>query len=197
MSALSAIEAPALGGSDAINAASTDIRGRMPRLVVVTPTAARIPAGRPVRAGGVAKPRSCSIAPRMRTSAASGPRAAAAGVRGTVLTRRPARTSPAPVRLTRRGRAVVACLLVTGLTVGALLISLLASGGAQATNHGPARAGYQGMRQVVVRPGQTLWSIASAAEPSADTREVVQEIMTANALTSGGISAGQLLWVPR
>jgi LysM domain len=197
MSALSAIEAPALGGSDAINAASTDIRGRMLRLVVVTPTAARIPAGRPVRAGGGAKPRSSSIAPRMRTSAASGPRAAAAGVRGTVLTRRPARTSPAPVRLTRRGRAVVACLLVTGLTVGALLISLLASGGAQATNHGPARAGYQGMRQVVVRPGQTLWSIASAAEPSADTREVVQEIMTANALTSGGISAGQLLWVPR
>jgi LysM domain len=198
MSALSAIEAPALGGSDAIDAASTDIRGSMPRLVVVTPTAARIPAGRPVRAGGGAKPRSSSIAPRIRASAASGPGAAAPGVvQGAVLDRRPARRSPAPVRLTRRGRAVVACLLVTGLTVGALLISLLASGGAQATNHGPARAGYQGMRQVVVRPGQTLWSIASAAEPSADTREVVQEIMTANALTSGGISAGQLLWVPR
>jgi LysM repeat protein len=53
------------------------------------------------------------------------------------------------------------------------------------------------MRQVVVRQGQTLWSIASAAEPSADTRVVVQEIMTANALTSGDISTGQLLWVPR
>jgi len=86
---------------------------------------------------------------------------------------------------------------VTGLTVGALLISLLASGGAQATNNGQARAGYQGMHQIVVRPGQTLWSIASAAEPSADTRVVVQEIMTANALTSGAINAGQLLWVPR
>jgi len=86
---------------------------------------------------------------------------------------------------------------VTGLTVGALLISLLASGGAQATNNGQARAGYQGMHQIVVRPGQTLWSIASAAEPSADTRVVVQEIMTANALTSGDINAGQLLWVPR
>jgi len=86
---------------------------------------------------------------------------------------------------------------VTGLTVAALLISLLASGGAQATNHGRARAGYQGMREIVVRPGQTLWSIASAAEPSADTRMVVQEIMTANTLTSGDIRAGQLLWVPR
>jgi Tfp pilus assembly protein FimV len=87
--------------------------------------------------------------------------------------------------------------MVTGLTVSALLISLLASGGAQATNHGQQRAGYQDMREIVVRPGQTLWSIASAAEPSADTRVVVQEIMTANALTSVSISAGRLLWVPR
>jgi hypothetical protein len=198
MSALSAIEAPDLGGSDATDAASTDIRGRMPRLVVVTPPAGRVPAARPVRAGGAGKPRSSSIAPGCRASAASGPGAASpAVVRGTVLVRRPARRSHAPVRLTRRGRAVVACLLVTGLTLGALLVSLLVSGGAQATNHGQARAGYQDMRQVVVRPGQTLWSIATAAEPSADTRVVVQEIMTANAMTSGAISAGQLLWVPR
>ena len=63
------------------------------------------------------------------------------------------------------------------MTVAALLITLLASGGAQATNHGRARGGYQGMHQVVVQPGQTLWSIAAAAEPSADPRTVVQEIM--------------------
>jgi hypothetical protein len=124
-------------------------------------------------------------------------------VRGTVVARRPAGGSvlagkpEAPIRLTRRGRVVVTCLLLIGLTVCAVLISLLAPGGAQATNHGQARAGYQGMRQVVVRPGQTLWSIASAAEPSADTRDVVQEILTANGLTSADISAGQLLWVPR
>jgi hypothetical protein len=114
-----------------------------------------------------------------------------------VLERRQGRASREPIRLTRRGRVVVTSLLVAGLTVCALLISLLASGGAQATNHGQPKAGYQGMREVVVRPGQTLWSIASAAEPSADTRVVVQEIMTANALTSVDISAGQLLWVPR
>jgi Tfp pilus assembly protein FimV len=197
MSTLSAIRAPALGGSEATDAASTDIRGRTPRLVVVTP-AGRAPAGRPARAGGAGEPRSSSIAPSMRASTRSGPGVAApAVVSGTVLARRQAPKSQTPVRLTRRGRAVVASLLVTGLTVGALLISLLASGGAQATNHGLARAGYQGMRQIVVRPGQTLWSIASAAEPSADTRVVVQEIMAANALTSGDISAGQLLWVPR
>jgi Tfp pilus assembly protein FimV len=53
------------------------------------------------------------------------------------------------------------------------------------------------MHQIVVRPGQTLWSIASAAEPAADPRDVVQQIMTANAMTGTTITAGQLLWVPR
>jgi hypothetical protein len=192
MSALSAIEAPAPGGPDASHPTSTDIRDRKPRLVIVTPTAGRVPAGESVRAGGSGKPRSSSITPGGRQPAAAG-----VVVRGTVLERRQARPSREPIRLTRRGRVVVAALLVTGLTVCALLLSLLASGGAQATNHGQPRAGYQGMRQVVVRPGQTLWSIAAAAEPSADTRVVVQEIMTANALTSADISAGQLLWVPR
>jgi hypothetical protein len=197
MSALSAIEAPTPGVPDATDPTSTDISGRKPRLVIVTPTAGRVPAGESVRAGGAGKPRSSSIAPGGRQQSAARVGAARVVVRGTVVERRLARPSRAPIRLTRRGRVVVASLLVTGLTVCALLLSLLASGGAQATNHGQPRAGYQGMRQIVVRPGQTLWSIASAAEPSADTRVVVQEIMTANALTSVDISAGQLLWVPR
>jgi len=101
------------------------------------------------------------------------------------------------VRLTRRGRAVAAVLIITGVTAAVLLISLVVSGGAQATNHGQARAGYQGMREIVVRPGQTLWSIASAAEPSADPRAVVAEIMSANALAGTSITTGQLLYVPR
>jgi Tfp pilus assembly protein FimV len=88
-------------------------------------------------------------------------------------------------------------LLVTSVTIGVLLVSLLVAGRAQATNRGQARAGYQGMHQIVVRPGQTLWSIASAAEPWADTRVVVQEIITANSLNGVTIRAGQLLWVPR
>jgi hypothetical protein len=100
------------------------------------------------------------------------------------------------LRLTRRGRVVVATLVILAVTLAVLLITMLASGGAQATNHGQARAGYQGMHQVVVRPGQTLWSLAAAAEPTADPRNVVQEIMSANALGGPSISAGQLLWVP-
>jgi hypothetical protein len=144
--------------------------------------AVRAPA---VRAPGVPTPR--VRAPRLAAQTAHASRPAVPR----------ARVAAPPVRLTRRGRIVVSVLVLAVLIVAALLISLLASGGAQATNHGQARAGYQGMREVVVRPGQTLWSIAAAAEPTADTRIVVQEIMTANALTSTNISAGQLIWVPR
>jgi LysM repeat protein len=90
----------------------------------------------------------------------------------------------------------VGAFIVAGMTVALLLITMLASGGARATNHGQARAGYQGMHQVVVQSGQTLWSIATKAEPTADPRIVIGQIMAANALQGSDISAGQLLWVP-
>jgi hypothetical protein len=85
---------------------------------------------------------------------------------------------------------------VLAIAAVALAVGLAAAGGADAANHGQPRAGYQGMHEIVVRPGQTLWSIASAVEPGADPRVVVPEIMTANAMASTTISAGQLLWVP-
>jgi hypothetical protein len=110
---------------------------------------------------------------------------------------RPHVSSPPPLRLTRRGRAVVATLIVAIIAAIALVVGLTAAGGARAANQGQPSAGYQGMHEIVVRPGQTLWSIASAAEPGADPRDVVQEIMTANAMSDTTISAGQLLWVPR
>ncbi len=106
-------------------------------------------------------------------------------------------SSPPPLRLTRRGRVVVAALAVAVIAAIALAVGLAGAGGAQAANHGQPRAGYQGMHEIVVRPGQTLWSIASVAEPGSDPRDVVQQIMTANAMTGTTITAGQLLWVPR
>jgi hypothetical protein len=104
---------------------------------------------------------------------------------------------PGPIRLTRRGRAVVAALTILAATAVVLLLWLSLAGGAQASSHGQlARAGYRGMTQIVVRPGQTLWSLAAAAEPSADPRIVIQQIIDANALGGTTIRAGELLWVP-
>ena len=99
-----------------------------------------------------------------------------------------------PLRLTRRGRVVVtlaAALLVT-------VISLLAAGVAQATNDGPSpRAARQNLVQVIVRPGQSLWSVAESADPGQDTRAVIQQIIDLNSLNGDTVFAGQQLWVPR
>lgn len=101
-------------------------------------------------------------------------------------------------RLTRRGRRVVwvfATLLVMGLLTPILLV---ASGGAQAANHGASPAQVRtGLRHVVVQPGQSLWSIAVQAEPQADPRAVIQQIIQYNALGSDVVAPGESLWVPK
>ena len=98
------------------------------------------------------------------------------------------------LRLTRRGRVVAAAaaaLLVTA-------VSLLAAGTAQATNHAlPPGAARQNLVQVVVRPGQSLWSVAESADPDQDTRAVIRQIVDLNALSGDIVVAGQQLWVPR
>ena len=74
-------------------------------------------------------------------------------------------------------------ILAAVLATAAITVASMALSGAQAANHGRPGGGYAGMHQIVVQPGQTLWSIASRAEPSADPRQVIQEIMTANSMT--------------
>jgi LysM domain len=103
------------------------------------------------------------------------------------------RAAAAPLRLTRRGRVVVA--VATALLLAALSLVITAS--AQATNHPVPRAAQSGLAQVIVRPGQSLWSVAENADPDADTRVVIQQIIELNSLTGDVVFAGQRLWVPR
>ena len=92
---------------------------------------------------------------------------------------------------------MVAALALALTAAVVVLIWLAAAGGAAASDRGsPAGGAYQGLTQVVVRPGQTLWSIAAAAEPSADPRVVIQQIIEANALSGATIQTGQLLSGP-
>ncbi len=105
-----------------------------------------------------------------------------------------ATTASPPLRLTGRGRSVVAAC---GVVVATLLWFAVATA-AHASAHGaPAAAAKPALTRVVVQPGQTLWSIATAADPSADPRLVVQRIVTVNKLPSESVAAGQRLWVPR
>jgi LysM domain len=110
---------------------------------------------------------------------------------------------PAPhrstVRLTRRGRLVVTVMLTAvSLSLVVLAWMAVAARAAQASDGGQSPgAVYQNLTSVVVHPGQTLWSIASQAEPTADPRVVMQQIVELNALRGTNVVPGQRLWVPR
>lgn len=169
----------------AIEVAEFDEVGDQPAAPLRLVTAAGEAARRPDPAGlaGVSRPVS---APAQRAR-----RAPIAALSSPVP-----RPAAAPLRLTRRGRIVVV-LLAAALATVAITAASMAFSDAQAANHGRPGGGYAGMHRIVVRPGQTLWSVAVQAEPSADPRQVIQEIMTANSMTGSTVQAGQLLWVPK
>jgi hypothetical protein len=135
--------------------------------------------------------------------AAAGGGAWAAAPEGGMAVRMPGRVPQRPaqrggIRLTRRGRVVVATLLTMAALLVMALVWLMAAASAQATGSGPPPSSvYRNLTSVVVHPGQTLWSIASQAQPSADPRIVMQEIVDLNALHGTSLMPGQRLWVPR
>ena len=136
-----------------------------------------------------AVPPGAAAAGRVRASAGPARHDAARG-------QRPAGV-PAPVRLTRRGRFVVGLLAGLAIASAVALIWLAITGQAQAASKAaPVPAGGHSMLRVVVRPGQTLWSIAEKADPAADPRIVIQQIIDDNALTGTSVNAGQVLWIP-
>jgi LysM domain len=111
-----------------------------------------------------------------------------------------ARAAPrsAPVRLTRRGRIVVGLVAVIAVGSVAALVWLAVAGRAQAASQvGSEGAAAHTMLRVVVRPGDTMWGIAIRADPAADPRAVIQQIIDDNGLKGTAIMAGQVLWVPR
>jgi hypothetical protein len=97
------------------------------------------------------------------------------------------------IRLTRRGRIVVAALAV----VAACGLIVAGASAAQASSPAAAHAATGSGQRIIVQPGSTLWSIAENADPHADARTVVQEMLQANRLKTADITAGQRLWVPR
>jgi nucleoid-associated protein YgaU len=96
---------------------------------------------------------------------------------------------PAPLRLTRRGRRLVAVL---SLAVG------LAVAGGVATVLDGLDSGLQlaGQSSVVVEPGDTLWSIAREVAPQEDTRAVVDALSEVNGLGDTVLIPGQVLQLP-
>jgi LysM domain len=91
-----------------------------------------------------------------------------------------------PVHLTRRGRLVFFLVL---LALTASVATLIASTVDAAPPARPPRA-------IVVHPGDTLWSIATAVHPYGSPTQTMVEIERLNHMTDGAVFVGQQLWVP-
>lgn len=100
----------------------------------------------------------------------------------------PVPASEGPLRLTRRGRVVLVVLALG-------LVALVVLWGGRAFASGPGEP-----REVTVhavQAGETLWQHAAAlAGGDRDVRDVVDELMALNGLSSASLEVGQQLLLP-
>ncbi|UJP38748.1 LysM peptidoglycan-binding domain-containing protein [Cellulomonas palmilytica] len=98
------------------------------------------------------------------------------------------RSGDVPLRLTRRGRAVVAALALAVSGVAFVLGSHAAAG---------ADTGMT-VERYVVRSGDTLWDIAAASRAEGESvQHQVRELVRLNGMSGTHVDAGQELVVPR
>ncbi len=96
---------------------------------------------------------------------------------------------PQVLRLTRRGR--VAVLLAALLTVAVLVVALGSSTIAAGDAGDPVPT-----QTVTVQPGDTLWKLATDANPNGDLRQTVDDIMRLNSLPTAHLPMGSEVAVP-
>ena len=94
---------------------------------------------------------------------------------------------PTPIRLTKRGRRLLAVLVLLPI---AAFLWLNSSHSVAAADQGPVS------RTVIVEQGQTLWDVAVANYPTADPRERVYFLKKINHLADSTLYPGQAIVVP-
>lgn len=110
----------------------------------------------------------------------------------TTLTLTPAPAATTRLRITARGRRVLAAVIALPIAAG---IAAAALSGGSATASAEAASGVS-FETVTVLPGDTLWSIATAVAPEADPRDVIDAIRRLNLLQTSALSVGQELALP-
>ena len=98
-----------------------------------------------------------------------------------------------PIKLTRRGRLVLSTVSF-GIMLAISVFSLfgIATSSAKASNETSNSA----TTQIVVAPGETLWTIAARVNPEIDPRAVIEDIKALNVIEGSQVYAGQVLLVP-
>jgi len=99
----------------------------------------------------------------------------------------------ARLRITRRGRLVLAAVIAAPLVVVALWFGLNSGTAGAVSDSGASPAAIQ---HVTVAQGESLWQVAETIAPHQDPRDVVSAIVDFNALHSSVVMPGQSLAVP-
>lgn len=92
------------------------------------------------------------------------------------------------LRLTRRGRFVIAALVALPLVIALIGLALNGGGAVAGSTAAPVT--------VTVEAGQSLWSLAEALAPNAATADVVADLVAVNGLDGASVVPGQVLIVP-
>ncbi len=101
--------------------------------------------------------------------------------------------SQSQLRLTPRGRAVARLAVVTSLSILLLAGFSLFSGATAGSTDSISTTPYM---KITIKPGETLWSIASNLSGSGDRRDLVDELIEVNRLKSPEVVAGQKIYIP-
>ncbi len=102
----------------------------------------------------------------------------------------PAAPAPTRLRITKRGRKVLAAVVALPIVIAAFAMAL--NGG---TATATSEAASTDFSYVTVASGQSLWQLAAEIAPNADPRDVVAEIVSLNQI-HGEIQPGQRLAIP-
>ncbi len=105
----------------------------------------------------------------------------------------PERLPGSPLRLTPRGRALARLAVVSSLSVLLLAGFSLFSGATAGSKDSLSSTPYV---KITVKPGETLWSIAANLDATGDRRDLVDELMDVNRLSSPELRTGQKIYIP-
>ena len=101
--------------------------------------------------------------------------------------------SHSQLRLTPRGRGLARLAVVSSLSIILLAGFSLFSGATAGSTDSVSTTPYM---KITVKPGETLWSIASNLSGSGDRRDLVDELIEVNRLKSPEVVAGQKIYIP-
>jgi hypothetical protein len=102
------------------------------------------------------------------------------------------RTTGSHLRITRRGRLVLASLLVgplvaVGVIAGVNVTSAIATSVSSSVGE---------LDHLTINAGESLWQVAERIAPASDPRDVIADIVSLNRMSTSSVEPGQRIAIP-